>query len=846
MTQSRFADLTALADQHRTDKGSLDGDRHLYTEIYAATFEAIRLQEFCLLELGLLRFPSRAEELSPPGERRVDRIPSIEMWLQFFPKATCYGFDAADFAAFEQPRFKFIRGDLSVDADIERLARTIPSPRIIIDDASHASFHQQRAFLRLFPILEPGGFYAIEDLHYSPPFESSLPGCRPMWKILEELLDTGNLTLDFASAEEAQSIAAQIGHSFVHCSQRGSSRWGPKLAIFQKRAVPAAGRAVAAVAAELPTLDHAWLTSRMFAFRGAQNKQPYTSAMRFEPNGRISGYRNRNETSWRLTDGKLSILREDGAPSCIAAATRNHDGTISFVGKFLLGGNDIFHRFDEHPVDDGPPMVVSFDLFDTLVARRCYDPISIFHSVERKSGIAGFARLRQDEEHKLWQAGDYGLDDIYAVLEAATGWPEAVLSRLRMLELAEEWDNLIPIREMTARVRPGDLVISDMYLPLSFLRRVLEEKCGLHECIVHLSSHGKHRGEIWPQIRSTHRIMLHYGDNHHSDVQTARRAKVNAEHVTLARWGRGEQILVDAGLAEFARIVREVRLTSFEGDPVVRSAQLAQYEVNIPLLIVASLYLLHQARERDVDTLLMCSRDCNLWLPLMRWMSARSAAAPVVRYLITSRVLLLSDSSDYRAYFSQLRGARNILVDVSGTGRSPSYFLGNLDEQCATSVFLVAGTGLVGNFVNELAPVRNEIEIDVLSHQPHEKRLAIESLNMSLEGRAHEVVFSGRGFEAQYQPNEFGRVSRTSITALRAAFMEVMGRLEQSDLRKMPEDIPVATLRSAADALIDLAGDYRLAYAAMLKDINQEESNIARIALAARKRSLETAKDPAA
>ena len=226
-------DLTRLADRFLTDKGGLDGDRHLYTELYAACFESFRLQAFDLLELGLLRSPNKIEENDPAG-RVVGRIPSVEMWLTYFPRVRVHGFDLADFSAFETPRFTFTRGDLSKDADIDRLARTIPPPRIAIDDASHASFHQQRALLRLFPLVLPGGFYAIEDLHYSPPFEASLPACRPMAAVIEDFLLTGTLRLDFGTAAEAAGIAGQIGHTFMHRSARGRDAFGPKMVIFQK------------------------------------------------------------------------------------------------------------------------------------------------------------------------------------------------------------------------------------------------------------------------------------------------------------------------------------------------------------------------------------------------------------------------------------------------------------------------------------------------------------------------------------------------------------------------------------------------------------------------------------
>ena len=39
---------------------------------------------------------------------------------------------------------------------------------MVLDDASHASHHQQITLATLFPFLKSGGMYIIEDLHWQP------------------------------------------------------------------------------------------------------------------------------------------------------------------------------------------------------------------------------------------------------------------------------------------------------------------------------------------------------------------------------------------------------------------------------------------------------------------------------------------------------------------------------------------------------------------------------------------------------------------------------------------------------------------------------------------------------
>jgi hypothetical protein len=828
----RFVDLTALADRFGTDKGSADGDRHLYTEIYAGAFESFRLETFNLLELGLLRSPNQFEE-ADPATRPVDRIPSIEMWLEYFPSVTCYGFELADFSAYQKPRFTFIRGDLSIDSDIKELASKLPSLRIVIDDASHASYHQQRAFAQLFPLVEPGGFYIIEDLHYSPPFEDELPACRKMSDIFEEFTDTGVLNLDFSSTLESAELAAEIDHAFIHCSARGRPNWGLKLVMLQKRKRGSTerklGRGTAAgQLSNPPWLTQEWLASRTFAFNVGEQRLPLARSLKFERNGRISGYYHNNETAWRIEDGKLWILNHDGVPSCIAVPEYNEDNTVTFSGLYLFANDGGIHRFEEQKHDGSLPEVRSFDLFDTLVARRCYDPIDVFRLVEAKSGVKDFVRIRREEESKLWHAGDYTLDDIYTALRIAGFWPDDVLRRLKILELSEEWDQLFPIQEMVERVGPDDLIVSDMYLPPNYLRQIVDVKCGLTGRTVHLSSHGKHRGEIWSKIAATHRITQHHGDNYTSDVESARRANLDTEHVTISAWTRGEQILVDAGLRAFAEAVREARLRSFNTDPRLRRAQLAQFEVNLPFLILAGHYALRIAQERNIDVLLMCSRDCNLWVLLMEWLAPRAANAPHVRYFVSSRILFLSNSPEYEAYFTRMRGDRTMLLDVSGTGRSPSYFIGEIGAQASTSILIAAGSYWVANFINDLAAARDDVDFSFISEQPGHIRLPLECLNMSLEGRARRVGFIETHLEIERDDNEFSMISKSIIAEMRAAFLLGLDCIKRLEIRRLADTISIETLRISASNIMELAQEFTGLTAPILDDINREEGNIAR------------------
>lgn len=154
--------LTELADRFGSDKGS---GKHRYTELYQMLFHPWRDRSIRFLEMGL---QIGGPEHGRSEDRETTDLPSVRMWLEYFPKAKVYGLDVSDFSWFAHDRFTFLRCDMDRRENIRAAAAKLPALDIAIDDASHASHHQQFAFLELFPKIAPGGLYVIEDLRWQP------------------------------------------------------------------------------------------------------------------------------------------------------------------------------------------------------------------------------------------------------------------------------------------------------------------------------------------------------------------------------------------------------------------------------------------------------------------------------------------------------------------------------------------------------------------------------------------------------------------------------------------------------------------------------------------------------
>lgn len=149
MTNFKKPTLDELGVKYITDKSSLFHD---YLTQYERFFpEPEKIEK--VVELGLQR---------RSGQWKHSPLPSVNMWLEFFPNAKIYGFDKQNLQSFN--RFTFFRGDQGrIKHHMEFGERTGWDLDFVIDDASHRCSHQLLSLLFFFPRLKSGGVYICED-----------------------------------------------------------------------------------------------------------------------------------------------------------------------------------------------------------------------------------------------------------------------------------------------------------------------------------------------------------------------------------------------------------------------------------------------------------------------------------------------------------------------------------------------------------------------------------------------------------------------------------------------------------------------------------------------------------
>ncbi len=191
--------------------------------------------------------------------------------------------------------------------------------------------------------------------------------------------------------------------------------------------------------------------------------------------------------------------------------------------------------------------VISFDMFDTLIFRKCSRPEEIFKIVEdsynknHADECITFVKTRIEAEkmaRKRKGEGEVTLDEIYECMEA---YPQRVTDEIKELEILTEMNNCIPNSEVVelykraVNAKKKVIVISDMYLPKRVVLDILN-RCEINQKVnLFLSSElnqTKKEGSLYrtvlKELGEDPIRVIHIGDNLISDYFQAKRFGMDA------------------------------------------------------------------------------------------------------------------------------------------------------------------------------------------------------------------------------------------------------------------------------------------------------------------------------
>ncbi len=412
----------------------------------------------------------------------------------------------------------------------------------------------------------------------------------------------------------------------------------------------------------------------------------------------------------------------------------------------------IAHERLENPLT-AQTSLLSFDIFDTLITRFCVDPDEIFLQVECLTNFENFTHYRKQAEHYfLRNVENYDLDDIYLRLAQELNLNRQDIEYLKDAEIAAELQNVIGIKENLDKVRDGDLLVSDMYLPEDVLRKMLQ-KAGLEKPVnLYVTAKGKHNGTAWREITNGMRIAQHLGDNPHSDVQMAQRYGIRANLYQGSQLSPVESALHEIGAQNLARVIRKIRLGNHFKEPLKQDFYHCFVQGNLVILVIFSVFLLRMAERNQIEKYLFSSRDCYHLHKIFCQIAKNSEFAVDGEYFFTSRLARVKCSEDYVNYLLHLvKNKKNsAIVDLVGTGLSLSHMLKKIDQDLSLSIVFFHHTYL--NRVKKIY-LDNELHSAIFSLiSPGRLNLNIdtlETLNYINQPMVRDVLKQG---ENEYVP----------------------------------------------------------------------------------------------
>ena len=303
----------------------------------------------------------------------------------------------------------------------------------------------------------------------------------------------------------------------------------------------------------------------------------------------------------------------------------------------------------------------SFDVFDTLLARRTFNPVDIFDIIEKNFPYKNFKNIRCCAQNM----SNGTFDDIYDKFQNITCIDENTKNLLKNFEIQMEIDNSYLITTNVNRIKNHDILISDMYLNDTHIMHILKSIGFDKKVKLYASPGGKHTGEIWKRLKNEYFFGVHLGDNLHSDINMAQKNNINAEHTTIYSWNNTELFFKDNNLMDLAILLREFRhMNPYDIDTNEYQLYNDQATYNIPILYLLCHILKDILQKENRNTILFSTRDsCNIQL-LFEFLFPEYNS---IR-LECSRIIYKNPTDEYKNYLKSIYNHDTCLIfDLNGS-----------------------------------------------------------------------------------------------------------------------------------------------------------------------------------
>ena len=331
-------------------------------------------------------------------------------------------------------------------------------------------------------------------------------------------------------------------------------------------------------------------------------------------------------------------------------------------------------------------MYNSYDVFDTLIGRLCYEGKNIFTIIEKTKNIENFRenRIKYESQTK-------NFDETYFMLDKHYG---KNMCEIKELELKLELEMSFPIVKYLNKICQEDILISDMYLNEQQIRTLLNKHQTIENKLL-VSYGGKHNNTIWKDKSITDKINCHYGDNLNSDYKNPIKHNVNSVHINDTMMNDVEQMLYNVN-KEIAYIIRAVRLSHNTTDKLCKVFT----DYSLPFAVLVCLKIKELVIANKLETIVFLSRDGYWFKEIYDIMYPNDKTT----YIYFSRLGVQNSKKSIIKQFDDIPGGK-FVFDLQGSGKTFNslnlkdcfYFMCFLSHNSTLPNYLYKHSNLVGN-----------------------------------------------------------------------------------------------------------------------------------------------------
>ena len=308
---------------------------------------------------------------------------------------------------------------------------------------------------------------------------------------------------------------------------------------------------------------------------------------------------------------------------------------------------------------------VSFDIWDTLIARMVLQPEDVFSIVENRAKQMGIevADFRMHRHEAVFQVvcADPNISEIYDALQKVTGISNKTREILMQLEIQAESEVIAPRKKMVEilnyAVMTGKRVnlISDMYLPCDIMEMLLRQSgiSGYENVFISCDYRRLKKEGLYSfyKERVQADTYLHIGDNPDSDICAAESWGMDAVLIKS-----GYRLLEESAFAKMLSRVETHNERCMAGlfcarlfnNPFTKTEKIKISSVEdlgwlfiAPIISEFMLWLEKEVQKEDFDGVLFAARDGYLLQKLYCQMQkdCLDATLPKGIFFLTSRAL---------------------------------------------------------------------------------------------------------------------------------------------------------------------------------------------------------------